>query len=88
MEDFHESISQVKDLSELLGQASVVTGDEVTDEELDAEFGEQVLLNHHREEEPLPTVVVVPQYDGSRKTEPAPVPISVEQRLVLPAALH
>jgi hypothetical protein len=87
MEDFHESISQVKDLSELLGQTSVVAGDEVTDEELDAELGEQV-LNHH-EEEPLPAVVS--QYDGSRKVEPAPsipVPISVEQRLVLPAALH
>jgi hypothetical protein len=92
MEDFHESISQVKDLSELLGQTSAVAGDEVTDEELEAEFGEQELDHEERMEPPQPAVS---QYDGARKIEvpssplvPVPTSRNVEQLLVLPAALH
>jgi hypothetical protein len=45
MEDFHESVSQVKDLSDFLGQPMASSGimaqDEVTDEELDAELNAQ-----------------------------------------------
>ena len=44
MEDFHESVSQVKDLSDFLGQplaASSMAAEEVTDEELDAELSAQ-----------------------------------------------
>jgi hypothetical protein len=42
MEDFHESVSQVKDLSDFLGQSSAsIVAEEVTDEELDAELNAQ-----------------------------------------------
>jgi hypothetical protein len=46
MEDFHESVSQGKDLSDFLGQpmsssGALMAADEITDEELDAELSAQ-----------------------------------------------
>jgi hypothetical protein len=94
MEEFNESISQVKDLSEFLGQASAAGGDEVTDEELDAEFGEQMMLSAgHHDERGGASPALAPHDTGLRTTEtptpPLPAsPMMDHRQLVLPAALH
>ena len=68
MEDLQESVSQVKDLTEFLGQPMVngMTPDEVTDEDLEMEFATSMDDKacsedaFSKEEEPVPAITLPP----------------------------
>ncbi len=86
MEDLQESISQVKELSEFLGQP-VQNGmvDEITDEELESDFLEH--LSDEKEEEDRGAVVAKAQRHEDN-SDPLPAQQRrLERMLIVPAAL-
>lgn len=88
MEDLQESVSQVKDLTEFLGQPMVngMTPDEVTDEDLEMEFATSMDDKacsedaFSKEEEPVPAITIPP-------TTTAQTPSRIEDMLRVPQML-
>lgn len=88
MEDLQESVSQVKDLTEFLGQPMVngMTPDEVTDEDLEMEFATSMDDKacsedaFSKEEEPVPAITLPP-------TTTAQPPSRIEDMLRVPQML-
>ena len=88
VEDLQESVSQVKDLTEFLGQPMVngMTPDEVTDEDLEMEFATSMDDKacsedaFSKEEEPVPAITIPP-------TTTAQTPSRIEDMLRVPQML-
>jgi hypothetical protein len=83
MEDFQESVSQVKDLSEFLGQPMMTSTDEVTDDDLESEFME---TSSEIDSADYATGSVEPDV-AQVVHEEAAYSRSIEHRLVVPSAL-
>jgi hypothetical protein len=84
MDDFHDSISQVKDLSEFLGQPMSV--DDVDDAELELEFLEEIKDIHSSNEQPFAdrsTVSSPVVVQGAAVSLPVGVANRIEDMLVI-----
>ena len=87
MDGLSESISHVKDLSELLGQSVLV--EDVTDEDLEQEF-EEFIITTAEEENTMKsssssTAIVAAPMKNTNTVDPSPNLAMVAAQLVVPA---